>query len=429
MSEEVGIGLLGCGTVGQGVVQLLQDPASPLEGRVGKKLVIRKILVRDLKKGRAAHVSTELLTKDPREVIENPDVAIVLELMGGIEPACGLILQALENGKHVVTANKALLAEAGGPIFQKAAEKKRHIGFEASVAGGIPIIKAVTEGLIANRIESVYGIINGTSNYILSKMTDEGLSFELALAQAQAEGYAEADPTFDLEGIDAAHKLAILISLSYGVQVPFAEIYREGISKVTAQDIEFAAKLGYRLKPLAIACEDQGKIEARVHPTLIPEQHLLAEVDGAMNAIYLKGNAVGEAMFYGAGAGGLPTASAVLSDTAVIAARLNEPMLLDINQSLEPASSRPMSEWIGEYYLRFRVVDRPGVLAQIASELGEHDISITAVHQPERHIGSEVSIVVMTHEAREENVQKALSKIADQEAIVDEPVLIRVEKL
>lgn len=429
MPDEVGIGLLGCGTVGQGVVQLLTDEGSPLDTRLGKRLVIRKILVRDLKKGRAAPVDASLLTTDPREIIDNPDVDIVIELIGGLEPANGLILQAMENGKHVVTANKALLAEAGGPIFQKAAELKRHIGFEASVAGGIPIIKAITEGLIANRVEKVYGIINGTANYILSEMTEAGQPFDVVLEKAQAAGYAEADPSFDIDGIDAAHKLAILINLCYGVQVPFKEIYTEGIRRVSDLDIEFATKLGYRLKLLAIARETGDGVEARVHPTMVPAAHLLADVRGAMNAIYLIGDAVGEAMFYGAGAGSLPTASAVVSDAAMIAARLEEPMLLDMNQSLRPAVSRNMSEWVGEYYLRFSVVDRPGVLAQIASTLGEHEISITSVYQPEQDIGSQVAIVVMTHEAKEKNVQAALAHIAEQEGIVADPVLIRVEKL
>ena len=426
--KEVGIGLLGCGTVGQGVVQLLTESA-PLESRLDKKLVLRKILVRDLKKMRGAGVDPQWLTTDPREIIDNPDIDIVIEVMGGLEPACGLLLQALENGKHIVTANKALLAEAGGPIFAKAAEMKRHVGFEASVAGGIPIIKALSEGLIANRIERVYGIINGTANYILSRMTEEGLSFDDVLNQAQAAGYAEVDPAFDIDGIDAAHKLAILITLCYGVQVPFGDIYKEGIRRVSAIDIEFANKLGYRLKLLAIAQETSEGIDARVHPTMIPERHLLSGVEGAMNAIYLVGDAVGELMFYGAGAGGLPTASAVVSDTALIAARLEEPMLLDMANGVRPSPIRPISEWVGEYYLRFTVVDRPGVLSQIAGVLGEHDISITAVYQPQRDLGAPVSIVVMTHEAKEQNMRDALTQIAEQEAIVDEPVLIRVEKL
>lgn len=428
MSHSISIGLLGCGTVGQGVLQLLQENDSPLLQRLGHRLEVRKILVRDVGKVRGIELPAHLLTTDPRDVINDPEIKIVIELMGGIEPAGGLLLQALDNGKHIVTANKALLAEAGGPIFAKAAEMKRHVGFEASVAGGIPILKAISEGFIANRIEKTYGIINGTSNYILSEMTEKGASFDDVLKQAQEAGYAEADPTLDIDGTDAAHKLAILVALCHGVQVPFGDIYTEGIQHITAQDIAFAKKLGYCVKLLAVSRDTSEGVEARVHPTLIPDQHLLAKVQGPMNAIYLWGNAIGESMFYGAGAGMMPTASAVVSDTAIIAARLNEPSLLDIADLLQAGHLRPMDEWRGEYYLRFTVVDRPGVLAQIASVLGEHDISIISVYQPERDTGGPVSIVVMTHEAREKSMQRALEIIAAQESILDKPVLIRVEK-
>ncbi len=428
MSEAIGIGLLGCGTVGQGVVKLLGDDNSPMWDRLGRRMEVRKVLVRALDKDRGLPLPASVYTKDPRDVIDNPDIDIVIEVMGGIEPAGGLLLQALENGKHIVTANKALLAEAGAPIFKKAAEKNRHVGFEASVAGGIPIIKAIQEGFIANRIEGIAGIINGTANYILSEMSEKGLDFNVVLQQAQEAGYAEADPSFDIDGVDAAHKLAIIITLCYGVQVPFDQIYAEGIRYVTSMDIEFAERLGYRLKLLAIASDTGKGIEARVHPTMLPLDHLLTQVSGAMNAIYLRGDAVGDAMFYGAGAGSLPTASAVVSDAALIAARLNESSLLDIAARLRPADIRPMQEWVGEYYLRFSVLDRPGVLAKIAGVLGEQDISITSVYQPERAEGEQVAIVVMTHEAREKNMQAAIAKIEALDTTVDRPVLIRVEK-
>lgn len=428
MADEVGIGLLGCGTVGQGVVKLLADQQSPLWERLGKRLILRKVVDIDLKKLKALPMDECVRSQDPRDILENPEIDIVIELIGGIEPACGFLLQALENNKHIVTANKALLAKVGGLIFKKAAEKRRHVGFEASVAGGIPIIKAITEGFIANRISRVAGIINGTANYILSEMTEKGMDFEAVLKKAQEIGYAEADPSFDVDGVDSAHKLAIMVTLCYGVQVPFEKIFTEGIRHITPIDIEFADRLGYRLKLLAIARDTECGIEARVHPTMIPKEHLLTEVRGAMNAIYISGDAIGDAMFYGAGAGQLPTASAVVSDTAMIASRLNESSLLDIAERLRPAEIKPMSEWVGEYYFRFGVVDRPGVLADIAGILGEHDISITSVYQPERDEGGLVPIVVMTHEAEEKNVQKALKKIANLKTVLNRPVLIRVEK-
>lgn len=280
MSDEVGIGLLGCGTVGSGVVKLLTDEGSPLWERLGKKLVLRKVADLDLEKLRRLPLDPSVISTDAKDVLENPDIDIVIELIGGIEPACSFLLQALDNNKHIVTANKALLAEAGGPIFKKAAEKKRHVGFEASVAGGIPIIKALSEGLIANRIERVAGIINGTANYILTEMTERGLDFETVLRAAQEAGYAEADPAFDVDGVDTAHKIAILVSLCYGVRVPFAEIYTEGIRRITPMDIAFADRFGYRLKLLAIARETGSGIEARVHPTMLPKEHLLTQVGG-----------------------------------------------------------------------------------------------------------------------------------------------------
>lgn len=428
MADEVGIGLLGCGTVGQGVVKLLTDSGSPLWERLGKRLVLRKVLDLDLDKLRQLPLDPSALTTDPKEIFDNPDIDIVIELIGGIEPACGFILQALENNKHVVTANKALLAEAGGPIFKKAAEKNRHIGFEASVAGGIPILKAISEGFIANRIERVYGIVNGTCNYILSKMSEEKRPFDEVLKEAQEAGFAEADPSLDVDGIDAGHKLSILLTLCYGVQVPFKELYVEGIRQVTQLDLEFAERLGYSLKHLAIAREKSDGIEARVHLTLIPKDHLLTPVRGVMNAIYLSGDAVGEAMFYGAGAGSLPTASAVVSDVSWIASRLEESSVIDIADRVKSAGLKPISEWVGEFYLRFGVLDRPGVLAEIAGILGEHEISITAVYQPERAHDSQVPIVIMTHDAKEENVQRALKKIEELETVLEQPVLIRVEK-
>jgi homoserine dehydrogenase len=435
MAKVVKIALLGCGTVGQGVLEILADENSPLRQRLGVDVEVSKILVRDFKKKRPSFVQKQSLCTDPREIIDDPEIQIVVELMGGIEPASGLVMQALENGKHVVTANKALLAELGPTIFQKALEKKRQLGFEASVAGGIPIVRAISEGFVANRIERIYGIINGTCNYILSEMTElckgdrpVAPTFDEVLKQAQEAGYAEADPAFDVDGIDAAHKLALLVHLSYGVEIPFKDIYVEGIRHVTSLDIQFAKKLGYRLKLLAISRECAEGIEARVHPTMLPEKHMLAQVPGAMNAIYLVGDRVGEAMLYGAGAGGLPTASAVLSDIAAIAQRSNDDEIVDRSAPIRQATLRPMSAWTGEYYLRFSAVDRPGVLAQITQSLGAHNISIAAVYQPERDKDAAVPIVIMTHEAKEADIQAAFQEIDVLEHILDKPVLIRVEK-
>lgn len=428
MAKSVGIGLLGCGTVGQGIVKILQDKTSPLLRRLDHELVIRKILVRDLKKNRGQGIPYQLLTKDPREILQADDIDIVVEVMGGLEPAGSLLLQALEKGKHIVTANKALLAEAGEPIFLAAARNNRHVGFEASVAGGIPILKAISEGFIANRIEKVMGIINGTCNYILTTMTEHGWTFDEAVRRAQDLGFAEADPSLDIDGTDSAHKLAILTALCYGVQVQVKEIYTEGIEQVTLLDHHFAERLGYRLKLLAITQETSEGIDARVHPVMIAKDHMLANVPGAMNAIYLIGDAVGEAMFYGAGAGSLPTASAVISDIAAIVGRLDAPSVYDIAADLHIGEIRPIAARVGEYYLRFSVVDRPKVLAQIASVLGEHEISITSVYQEERRLDGPVPIVVMTHEAGEAAIQKALAEITKQESILDKPMLIRVEK-
>ncbi len=427
MKKELVIGLLGFGTVGSGVWKILTENQKLLEERVSRPIRIKKIVVKDLAKKRKVSVPASLLTTRADEVIKDPEIDVVVELMGGTEAAARYILEAIQAKKHIVTANKALLAERGGQIFSAARSQGVSVGFEASVAGGIPILKAIREGFIGNRIQEIYGIINGTANFILSQMTDEGGDFQKILQRAQKEGYAEQDPSFDIKGIDAAQKLSILLSLCYGVEPPRTGIFIEGIDRITPLDILFAKKLGYTIKLLAIAKERPAGIEARVHPTMIPSRHPLADVKSVFNAIFLKGDAVGETMFLGRGAGMMPTASAVVSDIAMVANDMNGRWFA--TPTLQSARIESMEELKSEYYLRFSVVDKPGVLAQIAKHLGDEDISISNVYQEERDAGSKVPIVVMTHEAKEKNVQQAISKIDNLETVLDKTVLIRVQRL
>ena len=419
--KELGIGLLGLGTVGSGVYEILSKNGKLLEERTGSALTLKRILVKDASKKRKSPAN--LMTTQFADLLKDPGISVIVEVMGGLEPAGSYLLQAIEAGKHVVTANKALLAVRGAELFAAAKKKGVSIGYEASVAGGIPILKSIREGLIANRIQEIYGIINGTSNFILSEMTRSGSEFAHVLALAQKEGYAEKDPALDIKGLDASQKLAILISLCYGTQPPREGIYVEGIDQVTPLDIEFARKLGYVIKLLAISKDHSGEIEARVHPTMIPAEHPLAKVNGVFNAIFLKGDAVGEAMFLGRGAGMMPTASAVVSDIAMVA----QGLVMSL-PPLSTASIQPMEELTSAYYLRFSVLDKPGCLALIAKYLGDHDISIAGVHQQVRDAGAKVPIVVMTHEAKEKDIQEAISRIDDLEVILDKTVLIRVQR-
>ncbi len=424
--KELGVGLLGLGTVGSGVWKILNQNKRLLEERTGKTIRVRKVCVRDVSKKRAVEGPAELITKNPDDLVKDPAIDVIVEVMGGLEPAGTLLLKAIRAGKPVVTANKALLSERGAEIFAAAREKGVSVGFEASVAGGIPILKAIREGFVGNRILEIYGIINGTANFILSEMSDQGEDFEDVLKEAQKAGYAEQDPTFDIKGIDASQKLSILISLCYGVEPPREGLFVEGIDRITALDIEFARKLGYVIKLLAISKEHAGAIEARVHPTMIPVHHPLADVKGVFNAVYVKGDAAGETMFIGRGAGMLPTASAVVSDIAMVARGL--PSSGADFLPMRRTAIQPMKDLATEYYLRFSVVDKPGVLAQIAKYLGDHHISIASVYQQERDEGSKVPIVIMTHEAKEQNIQKAISKIDKLEAVLDKTVLLRVER-
>lgn len=422
--KEVGIGILGLGTVGTAVYKILTENREQLRERTGLDLVVRRIAVKDLKKKRAVTLPSSLLTDRADDVVADLSVGIVVELIGGIDPAGRLVLEAIRRGKAVVTANKALLAERGAEVFREASARGVAVGFEASVAGGIPILKAIREGYVGNRIQEVYGIINGTSNYILTEMTEKGAAFGETVRRAQSEGFAEKDPRLDVGGIDAAQKLAILISLCYGVEPPLTGISVEGIERVTPLDIDFARRFGYVIKLLAIAKDRLGRIEAHVHPTLIPNGHPLADVRGVFNAIYLKGDAVGEAMFFGRGAGGMPTASAVVSDIAMIAGGITLPQ-----PSLRDVAFIPMDELASEFYLRFSVIDRPGVLAKIANHLGGNDVSISSVYQHGRDEGSRVSIVVMTHEAVERNLRKAVAMIDSLDEVVDATAVMRVQRL
>lgn len=432
--KEVKVGLIGFGTVGAGVVKILQKNSKLIEARMGAKVVLKRIADVDLKADRGVRVNPGLFTRKAEDVIRDPDIDIVMELIGGIEPAKTFILQAIQNRKHVVTANKALLALHGDEIFKAAQRYGVDVNFEASVGGGIPLIRSIKEGLVANRIESIFGILNGTSNYILAKMTDEGKAFRDVLREAQEKGYAEADPTYDIEGIDAAHKLAILIRLAFGTRIRFDDIFIGGISEITPLDIQFGKEFGYRIKLLAIAKIDNGKIEARVHPTMIPEEHLLSTVGGVFNAIYIKGDAVGPTLFYGQGAGQMPTGSAVVGDLIEMGRNLlvggegrRVPLLSYQDSAIGSVTLKRMDDVVMPFYMRFSALDRPGVLSRISGILGKNGISISAVIQKGRQIHGAVPVVMMTHEAKEKNVHHALREIERLGVILGKTVFIRVE--
>jgi len=433
MRSRIGVGIVGFGTVGTGVAKILLENAALITRRVGVPVELVRVADLDIVKERGVALAAGVLTTDSRQVLTAPDIDIVVELIGGYDTAKRVILDAIAAGKHVVTANKALLALHGEEIFDAAVRKGVDVGFEASVGGGIPVIRALTEGLAGNTIESIYGIINGTSNYILSRMTREGHSFEEVLTDAQRAGYAEADPTFDIAGIDSAHKLAILVNLAYGTPVNFKDIYTEGITNITPIDIAYAKQFGFTIKLLGIAKLVEGEIEARVHPTMLPSTSPIAQVEDVYNAIQLVGDAVGDVVLYGRGAGSMPTGSAVVSDVIAIGRNLLKSSAGRVPvASFQPDQRRPlrlrsMEEISSLYYLRFTVVDRPGVLAQIAGELGRCGISISSMVQQGRREGQTVPIVIKTHVAKERDVQTALREI-NRKAFVSEPTtLIRIE--
>jgi homoserine dehydrogenase len=431
--SSIAVGMVGFGTVGAGVAKILLDNAALIRRRVGVPVELVRIADLDTTRDRGVLLPPGVLTADLRQVLDDPSIDIVLELIGGYDAAKRLILEAVAKGKQVVTANKALLAVHGEEIFEAASRRRVDLGFEASVGGGIPVIRALTQGLAGNTLLSMYGIINGTSNYILSRMTREGQRFDTVLADAQKAGYAEADPTFDVAGIDSAHKLTIMVTLAYGSPVNFKEIFTEGITHLTPLDIAYAHEFGYTIKLLGIAKLHENDVEARVHPTMIPSDSPVAGVDGVYNAIQLVGDAVGDIVLYGQGAGSLPTGSAVVSDVIDIARNLlsgasgRVPAASFQQDQRRPLRIRPMEEITSLYYLRFMVVDRPGVLSQIAGVLGTHGISISSVIQKGRKEGQTVPVVIMTHAAREREVQTALQDINRMSFISEPTTLIRVE--
>lgn len=433
MRSSIKIGIIGFGTVSTGVVQILQSHSETLTKRLGFSLELVKVADVDTTRDRGVKLPTGVLTANVREVLDHPDIQIVVELIGGYDPARTFILEAFSKGKHVVTANKALLAVHGEEVFREAETRKLTIGFEASVGGGIPVIRSIKEGLASDELTSIYGIINGTSNFILTRMSEEGKEFAEVLSEAKQLGYAEADPTLDVEGIDSAHKLAILANLAFGTPVTLKEIYTEGISKITPLDIAYAEGFGYTLKLLAITKVEGGEIEARVHPTMIPKEYLLAKVSGVFNAVYIVGKAVGETLFYGRGAGSLPTGTAVVSDIMEIGRGIVTgapcrlaPMSYCADTRL-PLRIKQIEELISLYYLRFMAEDRPGVLSNIAGILGEHNISISSVIQKGRKKQGTLPVVMMTHMAKERDVRHALAKIDKMPYVSEATVFIRVE--
>ena len=430
------IGILGLGTVGCGTVSVLARNAQEIARRAGREIKIIQASTRDLDKKRPCSTVGIELVRDPREVVRNPEIEVVVELIGGHEPARALVLEAIANGKHVVTANKALIAVHGNEIFAQAQKKGVMVAFEAAVAGGIPIIKAVREGLAGNRVEWLAGIINGTSNFILSEMRDKGADFADVLKEAQRLGYAEADPSFDVEGIDAAHKLTILAAIAFGIPLKFNLAYIEGITRITRMDVQYAEKLGYRLKLLGIARRTNGGIELRVHPTLIPERRLIANVDGAMNAVLVKGDAVGPTLFYGAGAGAEPTASAVVADLVDVVRTLTVdpnnrvPHLAFQPDALVDLPILPIEEVQTSYYLRLHALDKPGVLADVTRILADFSISIEAILQKEPHAGEEtVPVIILTQRVREKNMNEAIARIENLASIKGHVARIRLEHL
>ncbi len=434
--NPVKVGLLGLGTVGGGTLRVLTRNADEIARRAGRGIQITHAAAKAYDPKLLQGVEGMELTDDAFAVVDNPEVEIVVELIGGYSPARELVLKAIENGKHVVTANKALIALHGNEIFAAAQKKGVTVAFEAAVAGGIPIIKAVREGLAANRIEWIAGIINGTGNFILTEMRDKGREFADVLKEAQALGYAEADPTFDVEGIDAAHKLTILGSIAFGVPLQFDKTYTEGITQIEPQDVEYAAQFGYRIKHLGIARKSEKGIELRVHPTMIPHRRLIANVDGVMNAVLVKGDAVGPTLYYGAGAGAEPTASAVVADLVDVARVLTTdpenrvPHLAFQPGELVDLPILPIDEVETAFYLRLQVQDRPGVLAKIAGILADEGISIEAIQQKEpAENDTTVPFVMLTQRVLEKQMNQAIAAIEQLDSIASKVMRIRVERL
>lgn len=434
--KPVKVGILGLGTVGGGTVSVLKRNAAEIARRAGREILITRASAKDITKPRICDISGIRLTTDPFEIIDDPEIDIVLELIGGAGPVKDMVLKAIANGKHVVTANKSLIALHGNEIFAKASEKGVIVAFEAAVAGGIPIIKAIREGLSGNQIQWLAGIINGTGNFILSEMREKGREFDDVLAEAQALGYAEADPTFDVEGIDAGHKLTILASIAFGIPLQFDKVYTEGITKITRIDVEYAEQLGYRIKHLGIARRTPEGIELRVHPTLIPERRLIANVNGVMNAVLVKGDAVGPTLYYGAGAGAEPTASAVVADVIdVVRALTSDPENRVPHLAFQPEAIvdipvLPPDRFKSAYYLRLNAEDKPGVLADVTKILADHQISIEAIIQKEPPADeTAVPIILLTQITLEKELNDAIAKIEALKTVAGKVNRIRLETL
>ena len=431
--KEIQVGLLGCGTVGTGVVKLLIENSSVITQRLGAVLNLKRVADIDIETDRGIRFPEGVLTTDAHAVVNDPEIDIIVEMIGGEGIARELILKAIENGKQVITANKALLASQGNTLFQAAAERGVDLAFEAAVGGCMPIIKSLRESLVANKIHSMTGILNGTCNYILTKITDERMPFEDALAEAQQKGYAEADPSLDVDGIDTAHKIAILTALAYGMNINLPDVYIEGISKITPLDVDFAEHFGYRIKLLAISKNKGKQVEARVHPTMIPFDNLLSSVNGTVNAIMVSADAVGDIMLYGRGAGMMPTASSVISDAVDIARNLMAgtarriPSLSVQREHIQNINIMPMDKIKTHYYFRFAALDRPGVLSAISGILGRHHISIQSMQQKGRKTNGSVPVVMISHVAKEADVRKALAEIDRLDVVSQPTMLIRIE--
>lgn len=434
--NEIMVGLIGFGNIGAGVVRLLQENAQTVKQKVGNAIVLKRIADLDITSDRGVSVDTATLTSDVNDIFNDPEISIVIELIGGYEPAKSFVLKAIEAGKHVVTANKALLALHGDEIYAAAARKGVEVQFEAAVGGGIPVLSAIKGNLSGNRFSSVFGIMNGTCNYILTRMTQEGAAFNDVLQSAKELGYAEPDPTFDIEGVDTAHKLAVLASLCFGTKIDFNAIHTEGISAISSIDIRFAEQFGYLIKLLAIGkLTDDNQLEVRVHPTMIPLRNPLADVNGVFNAIHLTGDFVGPVLFYGRGAGQNPTASAIVGDLVALSrsicagvqSRRTAPLGF-LDNTITTLPLKPMEEIVTSFMLRFTAQDQPGVLANIAGVLGKNGISIESMVQTARHNGGKaVPIVIKTHEAREGAIRSALAEIDSFDFISEKSRLIRIE--
>jgi len=429
--RKINIGIIGFGNVGSGVVKILKERKAFLFGKIGTEIIVRKICDKDINSKRNVAVDKSLLTTNAKEIIDDPQIDVVVELIGGIQPAKDFIVEALNKGKSIVTANKALLSEYGNELFALAKDRGKSIYFEASVGAGIPIIKSLREGLVANKFRSVFGIVNGTSNYILSRMSDGNVSFTDALKEAQKKGFAESNPSLDIEGMDSAHKLIILTYLCFGKIVSKKDMFVEGITEVSLADVNYAKELGYQIKLLAIAKREGDELEVRVHPTLLPEDHMLSSVREVFNAIYVESDLAGELLFYGPGAGQLCAASAVVSDlvdlTQGIKAGLFRPTLnFAMDNTIKKI--RKVEDFESKYYIRFMALDKPGVLAKISGVLARYGISISSVTQKEKLRSQAVPVVMVTHEAKEKDLRAALAQINQLDAVKEKAMAIRIEQ-